>query len=268
MYKHLSKWVLICTLLIYMCIGFSSCLSIKQLRLFTDIPDTTKLSSIQLPPFVPSITHVGDILFVSILTTDMAATSNVNAANSFATSTPAGGGSGASTEGLLVDSKGNITMPELGEINVIGLTMDQVKEVVKKRASEFYKNPIVLVKSKNLKLTILGEVQRPGTYNVQNEKVTIIDLLAYSGDFSVYGKRDNILLMRHNDDNTISTIRFSVQDTKILKSPYYYLRDNDVVYIQPNPGKAYSSDVIFNRNIAYFGLAVSLFSTLLFLLKR
>jgi len=167
-----------------------------------------------------------------------------------------------------VDSKGNITLPEVGEINVIGLTIEQAREVIKKSAAGFYKNPVVILKSKNLRITILGEVQRPGTFNVQNEKVTIIDVLAYSGDFTVYGRRDNILLMRHNDDNTISTIRFSVQDTKILKSPYYYLQDNDVLYIEPNPGKAYSSDVIFNRNLSYFSLAVGLFTTLLFLLKR
>lgn len=271
MNKRFTRSFLIYVILVYISISFSSCLSLKQIKLFQDIPDSTKLSNIKLPKFIPPVIHADDILTISIITTDVSATTGINQANTFMPSTPVGGVSSASSGsegGYLVDKEGNIEMPELGKIQVLGLTIDGAREAIKKRALQYFKNPVVLIKSKNLKLTILGEVQRPGTYNISNDKMTIIDFLAYSGDFTSYARRDNILLLRQNDNNTFSSIRLSVKDTKLLTSPYYYLQNNDVLYIEPTAGKAYSEDVIFTRNISYLTIGIGLITTLLVLIKR
>lgn len=272
MHKRLPRLFLIYIICIYICFGFSSCLSLKQIKLFQDIPDTTKLSSIKLPKFSPPIVHPDDILSISIITIDGTGTASINTANSFLTSAPvgnAGGGSSSGADGgFLVGKDGNIEMPTLGKIYVSGLTIDQVREVVKTRALVFFKDPVVLVKTKNLKLTILGEVQRPGTYNITNDKMTIIDFLAYSGDFTGFARRDNILLLRQNDDNTFSSVRLNVKNTSFIKSPYYYLQNNDVLYIEPTAGKAYSQDLIFSRNISYITIGLGLLTTLLVFVKR
>lgn len=271
MYKRIVKHFFICTLLVYISVTFSSCLSLKKLVFFQDIPDSTKLSSIKLPTFVPSVIHSGDVLSVEILTVEPAATTPINAGNSFsALSNTAGGGSagGGGDTGYLVDKDGNIEMPELGKINVNGLTLDQAREVIRKKAEIYLKNPVVLLKSKILKITVLGEVQKPGTLTITNEKLTIMDVLGYTGDVTIYGRRDNILLMRLNDDNTYSTVRINLLNSDIIRSPYYYLKNNDVLYIAPNQGKAATSDVVLSRNISYITISLSILTTLLVLIKK
>jgi polysaccharide export outer membrane protein len=273
MYKRSSRLLLVYTLFAYMCISFSSCLTLKQVKLFQDIPDSTKLEALKLPKFTPPVINPDDILSITIITTDITATSSLNLANNISTSTPVGagsgsGGSGSSDGGYLVGKDGNIDMPELGKINVAGLTTAEAREVIRKRALEYFKDPLVVVKSKNLKLTILGEIEKPGTYNIANEKVTIMDALAYSGDFTAYGRRDNILLLRQNDNNTLSYVRLNVKSSELLRSPYYYLQNNDILYIEPTAGKAATSDAIFSRNISYITIGLGLITTILFLVKR
>lgn len=252
---------------IYVSIGLFSCVTLKQIKLFQDIPDSTKLSNLKLPTFVPPVIQPGDVLSISIITTDVGAPVNVNAGNAQAISASAGGGSAGET-GYLVDKEGNIEIPELGKINVLGLTIDQAKETVKKKALFYFKDPTIIIKSKNLKITLLGEIQRPGSYNITNEKFTIIDALSYAGDFTSYGRRDNVLLLRQNDNHTLSSIRIDMRNSAILKSPYYYLQNNDVLYIEPTVGKARASDAIFDRNISYITVALGLLTTLLVLVKK
>ena len=271
MYKRFIKLFVIYCIFAFICVGFSSCLSLKKLVFFQDIPDTTKLAGIKLPQFVPPAIRSGDVLSIEILTIDPQATTGINIVNSFSTlsNVPStGGGTTGGETGYLVDKDGNIEIPELGKINVNGLTLDEAREVIKKRAALYLRNPVVLVKSKVLKITVLGEVQKPGTLTIANEKLTILDLLGYTGDITNFGRRDNLLLMRLNDDNTYSTIRINLLNTDVIKSPYYYLKNNDVLYVSPNQAKVASSDAVFNRNISYFTIALGILTTFLVLLKR
>lgn len=258
MNKHLQKFKPYVFLLL-VCLGLNSCVTLKQIKYFQDIPDSTRSIKLKLANFVPVVVHPADVLSITILTLDPTATASVNLANSATIS---------DLTGYMVDKDGNIEMPELGKIKVAGLTMDEARVVVKARADVYLKNETVLIKSKTIKITVLGEVQRPGTVVIPNEKVTIIDLLGYTGDITNFGQRDNILLMRMNDDNTYSTIRVNLLNTDIIKSPYYYLKNNDVVYVAPNHAKVASSDVVFTRNVSYITLALGFITTMLVLLKR
>jgi len=258
MNKHLQKFKPYVFLLL-VCLGLNSCVTLKQIKYFQDIPDSTRSIKLKLANFVPVVVHPADVLSITILTLDPTATASVNLANSATIS---------DLTGYMVDKDGNIEMPELGKIKVDGLTTAEVKNVVTERAKLYFTNPTVIVKNKNIKITVLGEVAKPGVVNSNMDKVTIIDLLGMTGELTNYAKRDNIMLLRQNDDNSFTTVRLNLKSSNIIKSPYYYLQNNDVLYFEPTKGKAISSDVEFGRNLQYLTLFTTLITTVLFIFKR
>lgn len=247
-------------------ISFSSCVSTKDLKYFQDISDSTRLNSIALPVYQEPKIHSFDVLSVTIQTNDPAVTTNVNATTNSTSSASSAGGPDLS--GYMVDSLGFIQMPVLGSIKVGSLTVPQVTEVVKQRAKQYFVDPIVVVRNKSFRVTVLGEVSSPGTKYISTPKANILDLLGTTGDLTIGAQRNNVLLMRHNDNNTLSTIRIDLTSTKILRSPYFYLQSNDVIYVEPNKQKAIASDVVFTRNLGFFTLGLSLLTTVLFLFRN
>lgn len=249
-------------------ISFSSCISTKDLRYFQDISDSTKLNSIVLPAYHEPKIHSFDILSVTIQTNDPAVTTNVNTATASpaAAASPAGGG--ADLSGYMVDSLGFIQMPVLGTIKVGELTLPQATDVIKQKARQYFVDPIVIVRNKSFRVTVLGEVGVPGIKYLSTPKANILDLLGTTGDLSIGAQRNNVLLMRHNDNNTLSTIRLDLTSSRILRSPYFYLQSNDVIYVEPSKQKAIASDVVFTRNLSFVTLGLSLFSTFLFLFRN
>jgi polysaccharide export outer membrane protein len=248
-------------------VSFSSCISTKDLKYFQDIPDSTKLNSIVLPEYHEPKIHSFDILSVTIQTNDPAVTTNVNATSTTqaAAASPAGG---VDMSGYMVDSLGYIQMPVLGSIKVGNLTVPQATDVVKQKAKQYFVDPIVVVRNKSFRVTVLGEVGTPGVKYLSTPKANILDLLGATGDLSIGAQRNNVLLMRHNDNNTLSTIRIDLTNSRILRSPYFYLQSNDVIYVEPSKQKAIASDVVFTRNLSFVTLGLSLFSTFLFLFRN
>jgi len=249
-------------------ISFSSCISTKDLKYFQDISDSTKLNSISLPAYHEPKIHSFDMLSVTIQTNDPALTANVNSAASApsASASPAGGG--ADLSGYMVDSLGYIQMPVLGSIKVGDMTVPQATDAVKAKAKLYFVDPIVIVRNKSFRVTVLGEVGVPGVKYLSTPKANILDLLGVTGDLTIGAQRNNVLLMRHNDNNTLSTIRLDFTNSKILRSPYFYLQSNDVIYVEPSKQKAIASDVVFTRNLGFVTLGLSLFSTFLFLFRN
>jgi polysaccharide export outer membrane protein len=248
-------------------ISFSSCISTKDLTYFQDISDSTKLNSISLPAYHEPKIHSFDILSVTIQTNDPTVTANVNTtASPAAAASPAGGG--ADLSGYMVDSLGYIQMPVLGSIKVGDLTVPQATDAVKLKAKQYFVDPIVVVRNKSFRVTVLGEVNVPGVKYLSTPKANILDLLGTTGDLGIGAQRNNVLLMRHNDNNTLSTIRLDLTNSKVLRSPYFYLQSNDVIYVEPSKQKAIASDVVFTRNLSFVTLGLSLFSTFLFLFRN
>lgn len=136
------------------------------------------------------------------------------------------------TEGYLVDAAGNIDFPILGKIEVAGLTRIELSEKLKEILEGYMPDPVVTVSLVNYKITILGEVARPGTYNIVLDKVSLFDALGIAGDMTVYGKRDNILIIRETN-GIRETARLNIKSKAILDSPYFYLQPNDVIVIDP-----------------------------------
>jgi len=244
---------------------FSSCASIKNVKYFNDIADTTTITRLADLKYTEPAILPDDILSINIQTVDPAATQTLtqgNIQNSAIGATSAGSTGGQTIAGYLVDAQGNIEMSVLGKIKVSGLTTEQARNLIREKASQFYKNPTVNLRFANFKITILGEVTKPGTYIVSNEKVNILDALGLAGDLTIYGKRENVALMRQHDDGSRELIRLDLTKSEILNSPYYFLKQNDYIYVEPSRSKIASSDAIQNRNIAIFttlgGLLISI----------
>jgi len=136
------------------------------------------------------------------------------------------------TSGYLVDNSGFIDYPVLGKIEVAGLTIRSVKEIVAKKLKEYVTDPVVEVRIINYKVTVLGEVVRPGAVVAPNHKINILDALAAAGDIPVTGKKDNVLVVRENAGKR-EFARLNLNSKDIFNSPYFYLRQNDIVYVEP-----------------------------------
>jgi polysaccharide export outer membrane protein len=148
----------------------------------------------------------------------------------------------------LVDSKGNIDFPILGKLNVAGLSRSEVLNVFQNKIGVYIKNPIVNLRIMNFKVSVQGEVNAPGTYTVDSERITLIEALSKARDLTIYGKRDNILIIREID-GVKSYHRVDITKADFINSPFYYLAQNDVVYVEPNKNRINGAAIGSNTGV-------------------
>lgn len=147
-----------------------------------------------------------------------------------------------------VKQDGDIDFPVLGRIHVQGQTTGQVAEYLTRRIAEDVEAPIVTVSIVNFKVKVLGEVAKPGSFLMNTERVTVLDALAEAGDLTMYGRRDNIVVIRE-EDGQAAYHKLNLNDSQLVTSPYYYLKQNDVVYVQPTEARKGAAD--YNQNNSY-----------------
>jgi len=141
-----------------------------------------------------------------------------------------------------VDSEGQIEFPVLGKIKIAGMNREQATIMLQEKLTDYIKNPIVDIETVNYRVTILGEVVRPGTYNAINERITILEALSLAGDLTIYGERENVLVIQDYDGKKTYT-RVNLKSNDLFDSPVYYLSQNDVVYVEPNKTRAKNSAI-------------------------
>lgn len=172
----------------------------------------------------------------------------------------------------LVESDGTINFPILGKLTVIGMTKKQVETLIKERIYPQYitEEPIVNVRFVNYRISILGEVVKPGSYIISNERVSVFDALAMAGDMTIYGNRTNVLILRENLNGEKETIRLNFQSKDIINSPFYYLQQNDVLYVEPNKHKGNVSSIasIETLSISVVSALINLTSLLITVISR
>ena len=140
-------------------------------------------------------------------------------------------------EAYQVNSEGYINFPVLGALKVAGMTREELVVMLQKRLAEVMPDPVVTITFRNFKVIVLGEVARPGTFDVTSDRITVLEAVGKAGDLSVYGRRDNVLVIREvNGERKMA--RLNLKSKNIFESPYYYLQQNDVVYVEPNRAKA------------------------------
>ncbi len=164
-------------------------------------------------------------------------------------------------EGYLVDKNGAVNFPVLGKVVLAGLTIDEATEKMADRLQSEVKNPIVNIRILNFRVTVIGEVNQPSTFAVPTEKINIIEALGLAGDMTVFGKRENVLLIREKE-GIRSTVRLDLNNKALLSSPYFYLQQNDIVYVEPVRAKAEQASLI-RSNISIVLSTVSILSIIL-----
>lgn len=159
----------------------------------------------------------------------------------------------------LVDNQGFIDYPVLGRLEVGGLTKSMCEKMLHDKIKPYLnetENPVVTVRMSNYKISVIGEVNRPGMFTVSNEKITILEALAQAGDLSIYGVRDRVKLIREDAKGRKEIHTINLNDAEIINSPYYYLQQNDVVYVEPNKVKARNSSVGNTTHLWFTGTSV------------
>jgi len=141
-----------------------------------------------------------------------------------------------------IDPNGNINFPVLGELKISGLNRQQATTMLQDKLADYIKNPIVDIETVNYRVTVLGEVQRPGTYTAVNERITLVEAISLAGDLTIYGERENVLVIQDYDGKKTYT-RVNLKSNDLFNSPVYYLSQNDVVYVEPNKTRAKNSSI-------------------------
>ena len=177
---------------------------------------------------------------------------------------------GLSLQNFLVDMEGNIEYPVIGRIQAAGMTRSALQDYIKKAIYPNYikDEPIIMVRYLNFKISVLGEVARPGTFKIDNDKVSLFEALALAGDLTIYGNRPNVLLVRENNGKRES-YRIDLRDKDLIDSPFYYLQQNDVVYVEPNASRSRSSLIgsAESLSISIVGTLISLSSLIINILR-
>lgn len=215
----------------------SSCRSNKTIPYFKNIP-VSEYSKIEQAEFTEPIIASDDILDITIQTADPEASMSVRAA---AINADVAAPVIQRVTGFMVDKNGDVELPIIGNIHVGGLTTFEARQAIREKASSFYVKPAVQVRFVNFKITVIGEVARPSSYTVPNEKVTILDAIGLAGDLTIFGKRENVLLIRENEGSK-EMVRFNLNDSDLFSSPFYYLKQNDIIYVEPSNAKINATD--------------------------
>jgi polysaccharide export outer membrane protein len=228
----------------------SSCKPQRSLGYIEDFTDTSGRVQVKYPE---PVIQKNDVLSIVVYSEaiDAGQTDRLyNLANT---------GSGGSTmQGFLVDNDGYIQYPRVGKLKADGLTKPQLAEEIRKKLETELQNPSVIIRLINFKITMLGEVSRAGPITLPSEKVTIFEAIGLAGDVSQYGKKDDIVVLREVD-GTVEHGKIDLTSKAIFESPYYFLRQNDVVLVNPNKNKARLSDQVFNQRL---GMAFSIINVI------
>lgn len=238
----------------------SGCSNAKQVVYFQNA-DYTSLAASKV--LVDARIMPKDILTITVSTSDPKAAQpfNLTVASPISTTGSLSSG-GQGLQNYVVDNKGCIRFPIIGERKVAGLTVRECEELLKGEILPYMavsENPIVTVKLSSYHVTVIGEVGDPGIIPVSSEKMNIVEALAEAGDLTIYGKRENIMLIREDSYGEKSIHRLDLTDVNLINSPYYYLQQNDIIYVEPQKVKTYNASI--NSNVTlWLGIITSTLS--------
>jgi len=232
-----------------------SCVSYKNVPYFQDLDSIATLAPTAV--FQQARIQKNDLIGIYISSLDVSGSSLFGAGLVE--------GQDAANQGFLVDSNGEVQLPTIGRIKVDDLTTLDAAKVIEEKVAFYVKEPKVTVRIRNFKVSINGEVAKPGVYPVENEKINILEAISLAGDMKITGKRENVLIIRQHDGKT-EFARLDMRSKNIFKSPYYYLKNNDLVYVEPNIQRLERDDNIYKNTSLIVSIATAL-SLILFRLR-
>lgn len=239
MHIHIIKFKNIALLMLTATL-FSSCFMSQKVAYFEGAADSTRIASLA---GVEPVIQKDDILSISVSSLSNEATVIFNAPNLPITPNNMPAISQPQTAGYLVNQDGDIKFPVLGSIHVAGLTPQELEKRITDQLIEkqLLYDPVVSSRFLNFRVTVLGEVNKPGVIYASGEQINILEALGQAGDLTIYGLRDNVLLIRQEGDHKIMK-RINLNSSEVLSSPYYFLKSNDIIYVEPGKNKVASTD--------------------------
>lgn len=252
-YRFASSYLLLLIFLI------SSCASKKEVVYFQN--SGTFETIVDKNTFTPKF-KVDDLVSIHVSTLDQEASIPFNLFKGAEE-----GGIRPEQVDYLIDKDGEIDFPVIGKLKIAGLSPEETRVLLRERLSEYLVDPIINIRLKNFTVTILGEVNQPGTYPVSGEKITILEALGLAGDLTIKGQRENIMVIRDFDGTKVYT-RIDLTRKEALSSPVYYLTQNDVVYVEPNQSAITASSLDNRATIAISIASILITSTVLILTRN
>lgn len=248
----------------------TSCVSRKQL-IYLQNNDQEANRMMKAVPTPEYRLQTNDIISLSIKAIDPQLVAIFNPSTSNTTANQNRSEQGSYFDGFTVDDHGNIRIPIIGEINVLGFTLDEVRLKIEKELLDNYFNKeaniFVTAKMAGMRFTINGEIGAPGTKTLFQEKVTILEAVANSGDITITGDRKHVTIIRQYPYGT-EMHDIDLTDIKVMESPYYYLQPNDYVYIKPLPQKTWGTGKTGLESLSTIVTLLSLATTTYLLLTR
>ena len=223
-----------------------SCTTSKQMIYLNDLHSDSTISAVHLKgkSSFESKIQKNDLLWINVGGPNSADLVALNSALGIPMQGGAGGAlsqAGGQVFGYLVEADGTVKLPYVGKIKAEGLTRIQLEDLLKNEFQAYTKEPVVNVRFMNYKVTIMGDVARPGTFSIPNERITILEAIGMAGDLTVMGKRESILVIREvNGEREIGRVNLLSKD--LLLSPFYYLQTNDVIYVEPASAKFFARE--------------------------
>jgi len=222
--------------------GTTSCVSPKSIVYFQG--DSVRYSSQEITQkYIPKI-QPSDMLSIIVGSLNTEANEVFNTPNQFTTASTNysnAGGARIQPLGYLVDSDGQIEIPLIGKLKVAGLRTTDAADTIRVRLQSFLKEPSVIVRNLNFKISVLGEVKLPAVYVIPDEKITLPEVLSLAGDLTIYGNRSNVMIIREENGKR-EYARLDLTSREVFNSPYYYLHKNDVIYVEPVKAKMLDTD--------------------------
>lgn len=276
--KHMKNHVALYMASVLSLFLLSSCVHTRNIVYFHDLEDSSRLNMRDSIRNFQALIEPGDILDIYVNSLNPQASAIFNLGNAAQSPVAAQGngavqgvavtgeGAGGNIRGYKVDPDGTIDFPVLGKIAVAGETTSKLRDSLKNKLNDYLKIPVVDVRFLNYKITVLGEVTHPATYVIPGGNSTIIDLLGMAGDLTIYGRRDNILVVREeNGGRTFA--RLDLTSSKVFNSPYYFLKQNDLVYVEPIKAKAVAADDKLLRDVTITGAILGVVVSVILLFK-
>ncbi|UZO80229.1 polysaccharide biosynthesis/export family protein [Aquimarina sp. ERC-38] len=245
--------------------AFISCNNSKEIIYFQDLNSSN--SNLSKKIYVP-VFQVGDLVSISVTALDMAAVAPFNPLQGMSNATTSDLQGNVAVSGYtptqnniptyLIDSEGNIEFPVLGTIKLAGLDKIEAKAKLQEKLLVYVKDPIINIQTENFKVTVLGEVRKPGTYTIKNDRITVVEALGLAGDMTIKGRRKDVLVIREVD-NVKKSYVLDMTSSSVFNSEVYYLSQNDVVYVKPNKSEIRRS----NNNGRTASIIISLTAVIL-----
>jgi len=239
-----SKFSFIRTFVVaFFLVLFISCGNMKKSTYFYEAPDSIYNSSIN--ENLEDTLRENDLLSISVSSVNKEAADMFNTSNQVGANTATVSGVLGQASGYLVDKRGYIRFPILGEIEVEGKTKQEVRDYITTALTEqkLLLDPVVDVRLLNFRISVLGEVSRPNVFTVPSEKISVLEALGLAGDITIYGNKERVSLIREVGESKVLQ-HLDLTSSDILSSPYFYLKSNDVIYVEPRPSKVAESSVV------------------------